>query len=125
MVPRAQHPNPGPPGGSTPAAGPRFGLAVVRGRSMEPTLYDGNRLLVDYRAEPRPGRLVVARLPDGVVAVKRAVHREAGGWWIERDNPREGVDSATVGAIPDQDVLAVVLLRLWPLLSRTRRRSQR
>ena len=30
------------------------------------------------------------------------------GWWVERDNPAEGVDSWLVGAIPDGDVLAVV-----------------
>jgi signal peptidase I len=96
-------------------------MAVVRGRSMEPTLYDGDRLLVDYRAPVRPGRLVVVRLPDGVVAVKRAARREPGGWWDERDNPVVGVASWTVGAIPDADVLAVVLLRLWPLLRRSHR----
>ena len=96
-------------------------MAVVRGRSMEPTLYDGDRLLVDHRNRVRAGRLVVIRLPDGVVAVKRAVRREPGGWWVERDNPRLGVDSWTVGAIPDADVLAVVLLRLWPLLRRSHR----
>jgi len=96
-------------------------MAVVRGRSMQPTLYDGDRLLVDYQRRVRPGRLVVVRLPDGVVAVKRAVKREPEGWWVERDNPHEGVDSWTVGAIADVDVLAVVLLRLWPLVRRAHR----
>lgn len=81
---------------------------------MRPTLHDGDRLLVLHAGRPRVGRLVVVRLPDGVVAVKRAVRREPGGWWVERDNPDEGVDSWTVGAIPDADVVAVVLLRLWP-----------
>ena len=88
---------------------------------MQPTLYDGDRLLVLHGAVPRPGRLVVVRLPDGVVAVKRATRHEPDGWWVERDNPREGVDSWRVGAVPEQDVLAVVLVRLWPaprLLSR-------
>jgi hypothetical protein len=85
---------------------------------MQPTLYDGDRLLVVHAGRPRSGRLVVVRLPDGVVAVKRAVRREPGGWWVERDNPREGVDSWTVGAIPDAGVLAVVLCRLWPLRRR-------
>jgi len=85
---------------------------------MQPTLYDGDRLLVIHAGRPRLGRLLVVRLPDGVVAVKRAVRREPGGWWVQRDNPREGVDSWTVGAIPDDDVVAVVLLRLWPLVRR-------
>ena len=93
---------------------PRLGLAVVRGRSMQPSLYDGDRLLVLHGVAPRPGRLVVVRLPDGVVAVKRAHHRHADGWWVERDNPREGVDSWLVGAVPDERVLARVLLPVWP-----------
>lgn len=92
----------------------RVGLGVVRGRSMEPTLYDGERLLLLHGAPPRLGGLAVVRLPDGVVAVKRVVRREPGGWWVERDNPHVGVDSWTVGAIPDEDVVARVLIRLWP-----------
>jgi phage repressor protein C with HTH and peptisase S24 domain len=96
----------------------RLGLAVVRGRSMRPTLLDGDRLLVRHGAVPRPGRLVVVRLPDGVTAVKRATRRDGSGWWVERDNPDEGVDSWSVGAIPDNDLIAVVLLRIWPLVRR-------
>jgi signal peptidase I len=91
-----------------------WGLAVVRGRSMQPTMYDGDRLLVRHGATPRAGDAVVVRLPDGVVAVKRATLRRDGGWWVERDNPAEGVDSWSVGAIPEADVVAVVRARVWP-----------
>jgi len=93
----------------------RLGFAVVRGRSMQPALHEGDRLLVLHGSPPRVGSLVVVRLPDGVVAVKRAARHEPGGWWVERDNPREGVDSWRVGAIPERDVLARVLCRVWPL----------
>jgi len=101
-----------------------WGLAVVRGRSMLPTLYDGDRLLVQHGATPRQGQLVVCRLPgSGVVAVKRATLREPDGWWVDSDNPAEGVDSSTVGTVPDAAVLAVVRLRLWPFW-RSRRRGR-
>jgi signal peptidase I len=93
----------------------RVGLVVVVGRSMQPTLRAGDRLVVRYDSVPRPGDLVVVRLPDGTTAVKRAIRREREGWWVERDNPAEGVDSWAVGAIPDYDVLAVVGGRAWPL----------
>jgi signal peptidase I len=93
----------------------RLGLAYVRGRSMEPTLLAGDRLLVRYDVVPSPGDLVVVRLPDGTVAVKRALRREPAGWWVERDNPCEGVDSWSVGAIRDCDVVAVVWRRVWPV----------
>ncbi len=92
----------------------RWGLAVVRGRSMEPTLHDGDRLLVRHGASPSVGDLAVVRLPQRPVAVKRLTRREQGGWWVERDNPHEGVDSWLVGAIADEDVVAVVVRRLWP-----------
>ena len=101
---------------------PWIGLAVVRGRSMQPTLYDGDRLLVRYGTVPRVGRLAVVRLPDGVVAVKRVTRREPDGWWVERDNPRAGVDSWAVGAVSDEDVVAVVICRAWPWCRRMSRR---
>ena len=82
---------------------------------MVPTLLPGDLLLVTRHRVPRGGDVIVCRLPpDGVVSVKRAVSREPSGWWVERDNPREGSDSWSVGSIPDEDVLGVVRLRLWP-----------
>jgi signal peptidase I len=86
---------------------------------MRPTLRDGDRLLVRYDALPGRGDLVLVRLPAGPdgprpLAVKRAGWHEAGGWWVERDNPVEGVDSWAVGAVPDHDIVAVVLRRVWP-----------
>jgi hypothetical protein len=82
---------------------------------MEPTLRDGDVLLVRAGTPPAVGRLALVRLPDGrPTAVKRVVRREPDGWWVERDNPRAGVDSWQVGAVPDADVVARVLARLWP-----------
>ncbi len=112
------------PPGSTPGGPPagRWGVVVVRGRSMLPTLRDGDRLLVRYAGRRRPGRIALVRLPDGVVAVKRLGHRQPdGSWWVERDNPREGVDSWAVGAVPERDVWAVAALRLWPRPARLSR----
>lgn len=93
---------------------PWFGMAVVRGRSMEPTLYDGDRLLLRYGARPRVGSLAIVRLPDRPASVKRVSARVDEGWWVERDNPAEGVDSWLVGAVPAEDVVARVVCRLWP-----------
>ncbi len=98
---------------------------------MEPTLHAGDRLLVRYGAAPASGRLAVVRLPpapDGTprpVAVKRLGRPVGDGWWIERDNPVEGVDSSDVGALGAPDVLALVLLRVWPHPSLLRRRPRR
>ena len=99
-------------GGTPPAR--RLGMAVVHGRSMLPALREGERLLVLHGGSPRPGRTAVVRLPGGVVAVKRVVRREPGGWWVESDNAAEGVDSRRLGVVPDGNVVARVLVRLWP-----------
>ena len=101
----------------------RFGLAVVRGRSMQPTLRDGDRLLVVYGGTPAAGRIAVVRLPDGVVAVKRLDLFADDGWWVSRDNPREGVDSWSAGRAVEE-VLAVALVRLWPRPRRLARRTR-
>jgi phage repressor protein C with HTH and peptisase S24 domain len=95
-------------------------MARVTGRSMLPGLREGDRLLVVHGARVRPGRLVVARFPDGTVAVKRAVERRttrdgSPAWWLLSDNPAEGVDSRHRGPVREPDVLAVVRARLWPM----------
>jgi type IV secretory pathway protease TraF len=86
---------------------------------MRPGLRPGDRLLVSYRRPPRRGDVVVARLADGTVAVKRAVERRTTasgrpGWWLLSDDPERGVDSRHRGPVPDEDVLAVVITRIWP-----------
>lgn len=93
----------------------RWGIAAVSGRSMHPTLRDGDRLLVSYGRRVQPGDLVLVQLPgERPLAVKRALRLEAGGWFVERDNPREGVDSWSVGPIATEAVMAVVVARLAP-----------
>jgi hypothetical protein len=96
-----------------------FGLARVRGDSMRPTLAPGDRVLVRYAGHVTPGALVLARLADGTVAVKRATERRttAAGepaWWLLSDAPDVGVDSRHRGPVRDMDVLGVVRARLWP-----------
>ena len=90
---------------------------------MEPTLHEGDRLLVLYGARPRCGKLALVRLPNDAkgaprpLAVKRVTSRDpqgSDGWWVERDNPKEGLDSwaADIGAIPTSGIRARVLLRV-------------
>ncbi|MGI8522422.1 MAG: S24/S26 family peptidase [Nocardioides sp.] len=98
---------------------PQWGLARVHGRSMTPTLTPGDRVLVRYGAPVTPGALVLARLPDGTLAIKRArearATRSGGpGWWLLSDNAVEGVDSRHRGVVADESVLGVVRLRVWP-----------
>jgi Peptidase S24-like len=81
---------------------------------MEPTLRAGDRLLVDYRQLPRIGAMAVVRLPKRPLSVKRLARRVGDDWWVESDNPAMGTDSRVVGVVAGQDVMAVVVCRVWP-----------
>ncbi len=86
---------------------------------MRPTLSAGDLLLVGHGLRARSGSVVVVRLPDGVVAVKRAAEPRTtrdgrAGWWLLSDDPERGVDSRHRGPVPQTSVLAVVLVRVWP-----------
>ncbi len=113
-------PGVGPDAGGARGRGRRLGLAVVTGDSMLPGLRSGDRLLVVHGGRVSPGRLVVARFPDGTLAVKRAVERRTArdgspAWWLLSDNPDRGVDSRHRGPVRETEVLAVVRARLWPM----------
>ena len=47
-------------------------------------------------------------------SVKWIGWQDAGGWWVERDNPAEGVDSWQVGALRREDIVAIAWLWVWP-----------
>jgi hypothetical protein len=87
---------------------------------MEPTLHEGDRMLVLYGGRPRRGRMALVRLPDGPagprpLAVKRIGWPDLNGadaWWVVSDNAREGVDSRVFGTIATHQVLARVLCRV-------------
>lgn len=93
-----------------------FGLAEVTGPSMVPTLYHGDRLLVQYGARIRPGDVVVLRHPfqQDLLVVKRATERREGGWWVLGDNAYAGGDSTDYGTVPEELVLGKVWFRQRP-----------
>ena len=88
---------------------------------MLPTYRDGDVLLVLRGIRPRPGRVHVVRLPPDTngrprpLAVKRLPGRDPDDpncWWVDSDNPAEGVTSFDIGTLTDEDILAVVLGRV-------------
>jgi len=94
---------------------PLLRVAVVE-RSMLPGLQPGDWLLARRTTRVRAGQVVLAWHPErpGFLLVKRVAWREDGGWWLASDNPAAGaVDSARFGPVPDEKIIAVVLLRYW------------
>ena len=105
-------------------AGVRLSRFVVRGPSMEPTLHDGDRLLV-LRGPAlllglRRGTLVVAR--PRALGGREVVKRIAGivethgerEYTILGDNPSRSTDSRIYGTVSGAELSGRVLLRYWP-----------
>ncbi|TFH84933.1 LexA family transcriptional regulator [Billgrantia azerbaijanica] len=62
-------------------------VIYARGMSMEPTILDGDVLLMDEsQTEPRNGKVYAIRRPDGEVSIKRLVQTITGRWIIRSDN---------------------------------------
>jgi nickel-type superoxide dismutase maturation protease len=90
---------------------------AVAERSMEPVLRPGDWLLVWRGRQIRPGQIVVARHPGRpeLLLVKRAIRRQAEGWWLLSDNVRAStVDSRQFGPVPSELIEGRVLGRYWP-----------
>lgn len=94
--------------------GRRLRVRVV-GRSMEPTLTEGQYVLVDRGRVPRPGQLAVAHHPDrpDLLVVKRVAEvTEAGRFDLASDNQDAGTDSRTWGPVPAEAIVGAVTLLL-------------
>ena len=109
---------------------------VVDGPSMEPSLLEGDCVLVDLwtfrRRPPRQGEIVVVRGPGERVLVKR-IGREPGpgaepypepvlahdprepSFLVLGDNPRQSDDSRAFGRVPAHRIRGRVAWRYWPL----------
>ncbi|MFD0520149.1 S26 family signal peptidase [Paractinoplanes durhamensis] len=90
---------------------------LVNGPSMVPALRSGDALLVRRGGRVRAGDVVVARFrsrPD-LLVVKRALHEQDGGWWIQGDNQLIEDDSRRYGVA---DVIGRVLIRYYPRVGR-------
>lgn len=98
---------------------------VVRGGSMDPTLWHGDRLLtVPSPPWPlRPGQVVVVGDPadPSHLVVKRLHARRRGGVEVRGDAPERSTDSRQWGVLPTSAVRRVALAR-WPDLGTPLRR---
>jgi signal peptidase I len=94
---------------------------VVVGRSMEPTLHRGDRVLVDcwtYRhRRPRVGEIALLLAPSNLPLVKRVASRPTldDRVRVVGDNAANSVDSRQFGAVPSGRFRGRIVFRYWPL----------
>ena len=89
----------------------------VSGPSMNPTLADGDRLLlVRKHSRLRPGDLVALRDPQDSarLLVKRVASLESAGLVVHGDNPSSSRDSRTFGAVPRSLIVGRPVYRYHP-----------
>jgi signal peptidase I len=107
---------------------------MVEGPSMDPTLEDGDRVIVDLwslrRRLPRNGEIVLLAGPADEPLVKRVARIPAGGapatllftdsplepsFFVLGDNPRASSDSRSFGTVPRHRIRGRVVWRYWPV----------
>lgn len=71
-------------------------VIYASGTSMEPTIADGDVLLIDEsQTNPANGKIYAISRPDGDISIKRLIRQLTGGWLIRSDN-------ANKAAYPDE-----------------------
>ncbi len=109
---------------------------TVSGRSMEPTLAPGDRVIVDLwsyrRRDPRPGEIALFLGPGDLPLVKRiagpsgnrnpsssAIRIPArpgeSRFLVLGDNPADSADSRQFGPVPAHRFVGRIVWRYWPL----------
>lgn len=92
-------------------------LVEVRGPSMEPTLWPGDRLLTvpAFRWLLRPGQIVVLSDPQdpGHLIIKRLTDIAGDVVEVRGDDPRRSTDGRWWGPVPTASVRRIAVTR-WP-----------
>ena len=96
---------------------------ICEGPSMYPTLYDGEAVLVDRRAEVEVGDIVVAKHPveQNSELVKRIDRiNQHGHYVLLGDNPDDSIDSRDFGAVTRDYIKGKVVARLARMIKISR-----
>lgn len=92
-------------------------VGTVRGTSMQPTLYEGDKVILLNHVVPHNGDIVIidtSKVPtykqDAPYIVKRYyADKSTAGYYILGDNTNSSYDSRYFGEVPKNSISAVVL----------------
>jgi len=88
---------------------------ICEGPSMNPTLYDGEAVLVDPNAEIKVGDIVIAKQPiEQITETTKRVKsiNERGHYFLVGDNLEDSEDSRHFGAVTRDYIKGKVVARL-------------
>ena len=92
-----------------------FKIAQVSGSSMDPTLKDGDILIVWALGEPKDNDIVIMNTDNTGLNVPYIVKRydaeksTVGTMWVEGDNKDNSIDSRRIGTIDKNNYIGTVL----------------
>lgn len=87
-----------------------IGFYKVAGKSMEPSYYEGDYVLVQRLTPPKPGDAVVLRDPrNGQEVLKRVARIKNNQYYVLGDNPEHNTDSRTYGWVGRKKIFG----KLW------------
>ena len=92
-----------------------FKIAQVDGHSMDPTLNDGDILIVWALGEPEDNDIVIMNTNNTGLKVPYIVKRydaeksTVGTMWVEGDNKENSIDSRRIGTIDKDNYMGTVL----------------
>ena len=99
----------------------RLARITVTGRSMEPTLHEGDRALFAYSdsglsqtaISKTIGKVIlVCRMAEpGLLTIKRLMKESDTGYWVEGDNPEVSTDSRHYLTISQAEIVGRMLFR--------------
>lgn len=86
----------------------------VTGRSMEPTLHDGDQVFIRPSKTASVGDVVLCRHPynTGIHILKRVQSVNETGLMLVGDNPTDSTDSSSFGQVPWVHMVGVVTGRV-------------
>ncbi|MFI5412762.1 MAG: nickel-type superoxide dismutase maturation protease [Candidatus Micrarchaeales archaeon] len=90
-----------------------FAIFKIADNSMEPTLHEGDYVIVNKRATARKGDIVVSKHPmKNIFIIKRVKKVGEDSVFLNGDNVEESIDSRHFGAVDKNSIFGKMILKI-------------